>query len=147
MIYFMQATDGGPVKIGYARDVKLRRQQLSSAYKRRMTILKTMEGGKEEETAMHERFAGARIRDTEQFRLDDNLLGFLEGCPVVIGPCEEMVLMNVPRQFRFTDDEIDRIDAVAKSLAEPGVPVSRITVLRIAIRELAERRLEGAKKQ
>lgn len=51
-----------------------------------------------------------------------------------------------PRQFRFTDDEIARIDAVARSMAEPGVPVDRITVLRIAFQEFERRRTKGAER-
>lgn len=50
-----------------------------------------------------------------------------------------------PRQFRFTDDEIARIDAAARSLAQPGVPVARITVLRLAFNEFEARRLKAAK--
>jgi hypothetical protein len=45
-----------------------------------------------------------------------------------------------PRQFRFTDEEVARIDAVARTLAQPGVPVSRMTVLRLAFNEFEARR-------
>ncbi len=45
-----------------------------------------------------------------------------------------------PRQFRFTDAEITRIDAVALTLAEPGVPVTRTTVLRLAFEEFEAKR-------
>ena len=50
------------------------------------------------------------------------------------------------RQFRFTDDEIDRIDAVARTLAQPGVPVTRTTVLRLAFEEFEAKRMKGAAK-
>jgi hypothetical protein len=46
------------------------------------------------------------------------------------------------RQFRFTDAEIDRIDAIARSLAPPGVRVTRIDVLRLALMEFQPRRGE-----
>lgn len=49
-----------------------------------------------------------------------------------------------PRQFRFTDAEIDVIDRLAATYrSDPSLPVTRTDVLRIALRELAERRLEG----
>jgi hypothetical protein len=48
-----------------------------------------------------------------------------------------------PRQFRFTDDEIAEIDEVARSMAEPGVPVTRMTVLRMAFRAFKANRASG----
>jgi hypothetical protein len=48
-----------------------------------------------------------------------------------------------PRQFRFTDEEIAEIDEVARTLAEPGIPVSRIAVLRMAFREFKARRMKA----
>jgi hypothetical protein len=53
---------------------------------------------------------------------------------------------TTPRQFRFTAEEIARIDAVALTLAMPGVPVTRTTVLRLAFAMLEARQMEGRKK-
>ena len=49
MIYFMQPTDGGPVKIGFSNDVDGRRQALEFHYRRPLAVLATMEGGRDEE--------------------------------------------------------------------------------------------------
>jgi hypothetical protein len=51
-----------------------------------------------------------------------------------------------PRQFRLTDDELDIIDRLAATMAaEPEIRVTRTDVIRVAIRELAERRLPKGK--
>lgn len=47
-----------------------------------------------------------------------------------------------PRQFRFTDAEVAEMDEVARLLAQPGVPVTRTTVLRLAFREFRDRQRE-----
>lgn len=49
---------------------------------------------------------------------------------------------------RFTDEDLALMDAVAATLTEPGVkPPSRTEVLRLALRELAARRLKTARKK
>ncbi len=60
MIYFLQCTDGGPVKIGYTADLDARRQQLESHSGRPLALLAVREGGREEEREIHERFADYR---------------------------------------------------------------------------------------
>jgi hypothetical protein len=45
-----------------------------------------------------------------------------------------------PRQFRFTDAEVETIDRL-RSVISPDVPVTRTAVLRLALSELAGRRL------
>ena len=68
MIYFLKPVDGGPVKIGCSEDVDRRREQLEWHYGRPLALLGTMPGGREEERAIHVRFAEHRIGRTELFR-------------------------------------------------------------------------------
>jgi hypothetical protein len=60
VVYFVQGVDGGPIKIGHARNVadRLRAMQLGSPVQ--LGTLATMDGGTELETVLHERFAHLR---------------------------------------------------------------------------------------
>ena len=54
---------------------------------------------------------------------------------------------TTPRQFRFTEAEVESIDRIAAMLrTDPDVPVTRTTALRIAIRialhELDKRKIK-----
>jgi hypothetical protein len=46
LIYFAQATGGGPVKIGHSADVPTRVRQLETHYGRPLAVLATMDGSK-----------------------------------------------------------------------------------------------------
>lgn len=61
-IYCVQAGTGGPVKIGVASDVRRRVTNLQSANHARLVLLAAFAGGREEECALHKRFATLRVR-------------------------------------------------------------------------------------
>jgi hypothetical protein len=84
MIYFMQPTDGGPIKIGFTNNLDQRRHDLEATFKRPLAILATMKGGRPEEAAIHGRFAHLRIGRTEQFRPAADLMNFI-GRPLLVG--------------------------------------------------------------
>jgi hypothetical protein len=84
VIYFLQSTDGGPVKIGTTEDVEARRRQLESHYGKPLALLATLPGGRDEEAEIHERFGYLRLgypgRSEPfpvQFRSDPELMAFL----------------------------------------------------------------------
>lgn len=77
MIYFVQAVDGGPVKIGYSADVDARRVQLESHYGKRLALLKTLPGDKEREREIHQQFSHLRLGRTEQFLPVSELMEFI----------------------------------------------------------------------
>lgn len=85
MVYFLQPTDGGPIKIGYTDNLDQRRLQLQFHYGTPLALLATMDGGKEVERAIHERFAAHRIGRTEQFRPVPELLAFIDR-PLLASP-------------------------------------------------------------
>jgi hypothetical protein len=101
MIYFLQPTDGGPIKIGFSDNVDARVRQLEWHYGRPLALLGTMEGGREEETEIHSRFAHLRLGRTEQFRPASELLAFI-GRPLLIGA---------------NPDAVEMMDAEAKAMA------------------------------
>ena len=90
MIYFMQPVDGGPIKIGCSVNVDARHRQLEAHYRRPLSILATIDGGRDEERALHEQFAHLRLGRTEQFRPDSELLAFI-GRPFLVDPNPNVV--------------------------------------------------------
>jgi hypothetical protein len=83
-VYFMQPTDGGPVKIGFTDDLDARHKQLERHYGKPLTILATIEGGPDEERELHARFSHLRLGRTEQFRPAFDLMSFI-GRPLLVG--------------------------------------------------------------
>lgn len=83
MIYAVQPTTGGPVKIGHSDDVARRLAQLEAHYRQPLAVLATFEGGREEEQAIHAQFAHLRFGRTEQFRPAAELMAFL-GRPLLV---------------------------------------------------------------
>jgi hypothetical protein len=84
MIYVLQPWAGGPVKIGFSDDVNRRRIQLEAHYGQTLALLAMIPGGRDEERAIHERFAHLRLSRTEQFQPAADLMEFI-GCPLPAG--------------------------------------------------------------
>ncbi len=72
-VYFIQAGDDGPIKIGTAVVPEERLRGLQTAHHEELRILAVVAGGPELEAELHERFQHARIRG-EWFRRDEALL-------------------------------------------------------------------------
>jgi Meiotically up-regulated gene 113 len=83
MVYFIQAIDGGPIKIGCSSDVERRRRHLEYTYGRSLVVLAVMDGGPEREKEIHEKFSRFRIGGTEQFRPVAELMAFI-GHPLLV---------------------------------------------------------------
>lgn len=95
MIYFAQPADGGAVKIGFSGDVKARVRYLETYYSRPLILLATMEGDREVETEIKERFAHLRFGRTEQFRPAPELMEFI-GRPLLASPNPDAVEVMLP---------------------------------------------------
>jgi hypothetical protein len=78
-VYFVQAVDGGPVKIGKAKRLAQRLRTLQTASTKRLLVRRAVLG--DDEPAFHARFARYRIRG-EWFRYDGDLCRFLGGGPL-----------------------------------------------------------------
>jgi hypothetical protein len=84
VVYFMQPipahADGRTfIKIGWSRNVKRRREVLSSGPSGiKFAILATMPGGWKEEQAVHKRFAYAKTSLSEVFHPVPELMAFIE---------------------------------------------------------------------
>lgn len=72
-VYFVQAGEGGPIKIGFSSDVGSRIAALQSGHGEPLRLLAMVPGSRPEEKALHGRFAPARVRG-EWFRPTAELL-------------------------------------------------------------------------
>ncbi len=72
-VYVMQAGEGGPVKIGTTTNIKRRLALIQNAQAVKVTLVRLMEGGPDEERALHRRFAEFRLHG-EWFSPEDEIL-------------------------------------------------------------------------
>lgn len=121
MIYFIQATDGGPVKIGHSVDVPRRVSQLQSHYGRRFVILATMRGGKAREGQIHQRFAHLRFGrlrtrgvQPEQFRPAPDLMAFIGQAPIGPAALESTEAMDPGVRVGIDRSVFDMASLIAK---------------------------------
>lgn len=126
MVYFLQSIDGGPVKIGFSTDVDRRREQLEAIYGTPLAVLATLDGGRDEEQALHARFSHLRLGRTEQFRPDAELMAFI-GRPLLVDQNSEsvdampskakpMVLqVRGSDEFKAWFDELARFDGLSSA--------------------------------
>jgi Meiotically up-regulated gene 113 len=76
-VYFMQAAAGGPIKIGYTRcSVKKRMAQLQTGTSEPLKCLGTINGGKDTEAHLHQRFSQQRLHG-EWFKPSEELLRYI----------------------------------------------------------------------
>ncbi len=61
-VYFIQAGEGGPIKIGHGKNPRKRLTMLQSGNPMTLTLLAELPGGKEEEQEMHTRLREYRVR-------------------------------------------------------------------------------------
>jgi hypothetical protein len=84
VIYFARISSTS-LKIGFTvdQDLTTRMRRLSSGYGHRVELLAFMEGGRDVERLMHERFSNYRLGKPEHFRLAPEILGFV-GHPLLM---------------------------------------------------------------
>jgi hypothetical protein len=126
-VYFAQSPLGGPVKIGASKDVDARLRQLEAHYGCPLALLATMPGGRAEERAVHERFAGLRLGRTEQFRPAPALMEFI-GRPLLVGANPDAVAAMggggpATNQARI-ELPVEEFDRLRKAARRRGLSVS-----------------------
>jgi hypothetical protein len=72
-IYFVQGESGGPIKIGFATDVKKRLASLQTGYPETLILLHSIPGNVKDEEYFHSKFMCFRLRG-EWFRPCDDIL-------------------------------------------------------------------------
>lgn len=76
-VYFVQAGENGPVKIGWSQDVARRMAELQTANANRLTLIGFLRGRMEREAATHALFAHLRL-EGEWFRDTPELRAFIK---------------------------------------------------------------------
>jgi hypothetical protein len=139
VIYFLQSVEGGPVKIGHSGDVPSRIESLEAHYKKRLALLGTMPGGRDEEREVHERFAHLRFGRTEQFRPAPELMAFI-GRPLLVGANPDAVeaMPGPGTGLRHARIELPDIDFQRLKRASTRVHISLSAYIRQAVMERIE---------
>ena len=78
-IYFIQAVDGGPVKIGFAADPVRRLHDLQVSHHKRLQILRVEDGQAADERRLHQTLSSYRIQG-EWFEPTDAVLSAQVSC-------------------------------------------------------------------
>lgn len=81
-IYFAQVGTGGPIKIGFSRDVRRRLAALQTGHSERLNVLRVYEGSQDDERSLHQRFAAYR-ENGEWFAPAPEILSAEIGLPAV----------------------------------------------------------------
>ena len=77
MIYFIQQDSNGPIKIGHTNnDIKARVYQLQTASPLPLTLIGTIQGDKEKEVEIHNKFKKYHIRG-EWFKFSPKIISFI----------------------------------------------------------------------
>lgn len=77
-VYFIQSGNLGPIKIGYSNNVKKRLSALRSGSPYELSVIGIIEGGREKEKELHEKFKEKRIaQNCEWFESCDEIIGFI----------------------------------------------------------------------
>lgn len=85
MIYFVQAKEGGPIKIGYSANVWKRMSSLRSSNPEYLNLLGVMEGDRTEEKRVHSLF---KRKQGEWFDDSPELQEFIRvNCDEALRPC------------------------------------------------------------
>jgi Meiotically up-regulated gene 113 len=115
-IYFLQPTDGGPVKIGFSNDVDRRKAELEAKYEMPLILLRTMRGERKKEHELHMRFAHLRLGTSEQFQPAPELMEFI-GRPLFTSAnpdaVKEIESKLVSIRLDLTPQERDKLRVVA----------------------------------
>jgi hypothetical protein len=146
VIYFIQPTGGGPIKIGTTENLEQRLKGLDAAFGTEWALLATMPGSYEEERALHQRFRHLAL-GRELFRPARELLEFI-GKPLLASPDPEAV-EGVRPIWKTVDVEASVVMKARMVAASRGIAVMEYLsdVLRPLVREdlatEAARRLKG----
>lgn len=107
-VYFLQAGEGGPIKIGVATNPMTRARELQTGNHEQLTLLAWSPGDQANEHALHQRFAHIRLRG-EWFRADQQLLSFIAGIQWSRRCRKEPVQNPAETLYGLTRDQLEAI--------------------------------------
>ena len=79
MIYFIQAGNDGPIKIGKAQSPEARRRELQTGNHEKLNLIKEIPGDADRENSIHKDLGSYRYRDrSEWFRATPEVLAYID---------------------------------------------------------------------
>lgn len=136
-VYFAQRTSDGLIKIGWSRSVNVR------MYAVKAKVIGAIPGGRLVEKVVHDRFVHLREHG-EWFRPGEDLLDYIRNEAQGHKPDMEMM----PTVIRHPKSWLGRFDKIAERMSQPGLRVTRVGVLRLAIHQgLDQLEAEGKSKR
>jgi hypothetical protein len=111
-VYFIQAGDGGPIKIGHATNVRRRVAALRTACPAEILALGYIDGDEKDEQALHRQFNGDRVRG-EWFRSSSALLAVVaEATPIATRKARQPIapppLLDIPFESMTIPQHLDQ---------------------------------------
>jgi|SRR6185437_12729787 len=138
-VYFLQEGDAsGPIKIGTTTgNPHARRRRLQTGNSKVLTLLVAVPGTRDDEQALHERFASLRIRsEGEFFRFEPVLAAFVDGAKAAHDQPKD--------DGSMADDQLWELVGRARMLLEVVEHQQKLTVWSHAMLESVERELQVA---
>lgn len=77
VVYFIQAISGGPIKIGFTRNLTTRLAALQNSHPERLIVVAAFPGGPAEEGELHHKFKAVRVNG-EWYEPSSDLLAEIE---------------------------------------------------------------------
>lgn len=124
-VYFIQAGERGPIKIGFSKDTDKRLAGLQAGHHECLRVLRTVEGGAGVEKWLHRRFAHGWLRG-EWFIFDDAMLEIVP--PEALAP-EALAPPPPWRKTRGTilDEVIAKAGGVSKLAETLGIAAPTVS--------------------
>ncbi|MEJ0017506.1 MAG: GIY-YIG nuclease family protein [Acetobacteraceae bacterium] len=122
-VYFLQAGDGGPVKIGFSTDLSTRISSLKTGVFEAMKVLRVVEGTRDTERWLHDRFSAVHKRG-EWFHFHQDML-------TVIPPDPDTLVADAVENER-RDQQLAMEMRQSVILASQDLPATATTKERIA---------------
>jgi hypothetical protein len=127
MIYFIQPADGSRVKIGTTIHLARRLGQLCAETGEDLRVLAVIEGGRDEEQALHRRFDHLRIVN-EWFEPGNDLLGFIVAEGREWNRGDDPPLPRHGTLIRVSDDFAE---AIRRASSFEGISVAEFSTLHL----------------
>lgn len=122
-VYFVQAGEGGPVKIGYARNVEHRMNYLQLGNHERLSLLRVVSGDQRAECWLHRQFSLLRL-EREWFKFAPEMLVIaVPLMPERTGNAHGQIIDLWPSISAFADDIGQKADTVRRWRLRDEIPL------------------------
>lgn len=122
-VYFIWAEEQNAIKIGYAVDVKFRFGALQCGNPHELSLLYTIRGGRDLESALHKKFEHLRLR-REWFQDHEEIHAFIDNLEG---------LRRAEVVSRHEKEPFENIDKIGDAIENAVLPLTEIIALPVTI--------------